>query len=548
MRGGFWGAIALVALFVPGAVAGTVAVHGDLDYELDARLEGDLSAGPGSVLTSIAPTDTAPAPRRFHLEAATLDATYFRSYTRMVSRGLPAPADLRTASIEQNEGVERRSYHDVDLTLFETTALWDVVAFAPDNLSAEFRLPRSAYDLANADPAATLLRRDVPQPRMFARDLEGPAAVVREGLRVESDDLAATVRGDFILLLYGGTFDLTATGAAERVVTGRYDEMAPRDDVPIPEPRSVNATAFLRIHDGLLTMEAGDDVVALHARTFHLLGRVAFQRATGQVTVGGETSPVPSALEGDLLLSARGAAYADAQGARFGPLTVRGTTTIPLPADASATLLAAALAAGLVGTGAAAVRWMPGPRRWFFAGLALFSMVKKDEALGMKSRGQLYEYVRSNPGTNLSDVQRVLGLGWGTTLYHVSVLERLDMLVTRRVGSRRMLFINGASRQVDPAAWNAMQNAGVRRLATDLIVPGRGLSQAEIARIIDVSPQYAGRLLRRLEGLGLVAADAAAGRRTYVGTPLLSELAQRASLLPRPVEAPALVVAAPLNA
>jgi predicted transcriptional regulator len=196
-----------------------------------------------------------------------------------------------------------------------------------------------------------------------------------------------------------------------------------------------------------------------------------------------------------------------------------------------------------VTAGAAATRWIPGVRRWAFALLAGFSMVGKEDALEQRSRSSLYDYVRANPGTTLSDVQRDVGLGWGTAVYHVSVLERLGMLVTKRVGSKRLLFVQGASRLVDPRALGLMQNPSVRQLALTLLQPGRVVTQAEIAQALDCSPQYAGRLLRKMTSVSLVMPAGETGRRAYQATPMMPEVARRAGLPPTP-PAPEAVAAA----
>lgn len=57
-----------------------------------------------------------------------------------------------------------------------------------------------------------------------------------------------------------------------------------------------------------------------------------------------------------------------------------------------------------------------------------------DDALEQESRRRIFEFVTAHPGTHMREIQRRVGMSAGTLEYHLHVLTREQLLVTRRQG------------------------------------------------------------------------------------------------------------------
>lgn len=529
-------ALLLLLLLWPVAAAEEPApLEAELDYQLAARIDGSVRAPVGGILGSMAGSAGPPNVGAFRLEAAAAEAQFVRT----TEGGLPDPTPLLPAPVS-NLGMgkgstsETRNYTQPLLTLVEIGALWNVVAFHNPNLGQEvsFAFPDATYGLGNAEKSETLVAADVPQPPSLAQALEAAQAGAAGRLKLTGDHVQAEVHGDFYLLLYGGVFQVETPSLTERIVTGRYEEPTPAGPASLPINQVVNQTVLLRVFDGVLVWENRGEGLNMYAPRFQVAGRLQFDRATGTLAWPDSTTQARAdavLLEGDLIVEPRGAAYLDEAGAPFGPVAIRGLAYAPRSGGpgVGALALAFALGAAAAATAMGAVRWIPGAGGWFFGLVAGFSMVGREDALRQASRSHVYEHVRQNPGVTLSAAQRTLGLGWGTTRYHVAVLERVGLLVTKRAGAKRFLFVNGAARRIQAEAWSALQNPSVRQLLDTGLDLAAGVSQPDVARRLDCTPQYAGRILRRLEEVGLLERRSEGRRGVYRATALLRDLEPR---------------------
>lgn len=64
-----------------------------------------------------------------------------------------------------------------------------------------------------------------------------------------------------------------------------------------------------------------------------------------------------------------------------------------------------------------------------------------DEVLELETRRRIYAAVGRDPGSSARDVQRVLGLGWGETSYHLDRLVDAQLLRRERSPNRDFYFV-----------------------------------------------------------------------------------------------------------
>lgn len=526
----------LLALTPSASAASLMPVHGDVDYLETGRVEGFVVSDLGFVLHSGATPEGEPTLRQFLFRAQQVDVLTVRDYEDRYYLDGPVPVDMGSTLNNLGSGPSgdvQEVLTGVSIKIVSTTPEWDFLLFsprgeAPTTEGAEFRaLGAGAYSMANSAAGSSILGAEVPRSAALRTCLAGADVTDADQLRLSSRFLSSEVRGTFNLLLYGASFRADTEQGAREFVTGRHT-VTETGPLGVPVEREVNDALLLRVRGGSFRLLHEGPGLDVYAPQFLVRGRLLLADATGTLAWQSGPSRIERSalqLEGELRLAALGAPRPDGEGQSYGPLRIHGQV-VGAPGPQASPLLPMAAAAA-VGVGAAALGFVPGVRRLLFAFVGLFSMVGKEEALHHAARNQLLEHVRTNPGLTLSAAQRELGLGWGTIGYHVAVLERLGLLVTKRAGGKRLLFAQGQSRLADPRVWGALQNPSARLLYDAHFQHGEPLTATRAAQTLACTSQYAGRLLRRLASVGLVEARGNPHRALYAPTALLLDLGGR---------------------
>jgi len=143
--------------------------------------------------------------------------------------------------------------------------------------------------------------------------------------------------------------------------------------------------------------------------------------------------------------------------------------------------------------------------------LPLFNRIRRDRVLDHFVRGQIFEYVRSNPGVHYNLIMNRLHLGNGQVSHHLRTLEMQGFLRSNREGMYRLFY---------PVDVKADGREGMRMSALQLriletLVATPRLSQSEIAVQVGVSQQAVSYNLTVLMELGFLTAGAENGTRRY---------------------------------
>lgn len=157
---------------------------------------------------------------------------------------------------------------------------------------------------------------------------------------------------------------------------------------------------------------------------------------------------------------------------------------------------------------AAAVALALGALAWFWPSLKhvatrmlvapLFAHVGRAEVFENGVRERIFGLVRDEAGISASELSAKSGVSWGTTIYHLDVLEQNQMVVSVKDGRYRRYFANGAG-SAEKQIVSALRNPVSARVAEHVRnVPG--LSQKDLASQTGLSPQalhwHANRLLK----------------------------------------------------
>lgn len=250
----------------------------------------------------------------------------------------------------------------------------------------------------------------------------------------------------------------------------------------------------------------------LAAPDFHLelSGRAQFYNALGSISVGGlphEAKDATMTLHGHPTLKPVASDGAQRMTTRVGgdvaTASVGGvaddgwTWTLDVPATF-------AFAAGLSAVAAAAWAWpllkLKGTQWLLFP---LYARLKKEDVLENPLRDDILVVVQGSPGISASELGRRLECGWGTLVYHLTVLERMQLISSAREGRHKRFFVQGRINYSDKGAVGLLANPSARTLL-DAIRERPGLIQRDLGRLLGLSPGTVAWHVDRLEEAGLV--------------------------------------------
>ena len=133
--------------------------------------------------------------------------------------------------------------------------------------------------------------------------------------------------------------------------------------------------------------------------------------------------------------------------------------------------------------------------------LPLPSRIQKEDVLDQFVRGQIYGFIKTNPGAHYNQILRQVGVKNGTLSYHLGVLEKTELIQSRREGLKYRAFY--------PTGMNFPKSERFRltELQIEIIRFIRsqpGLTQKEIARVLDRKPQTINYNIKVLDQAGLI--------------------------------------------
>ena len=148
--------------------------------------------------------------------------------------------------------------------------------------------------------------------------------------------------------------------------------------------------------------------------------------------------------------------------------------TISVPAFSWGVLIISALALGTE----------PGKYAFFqLFFVPLYSRIKKDAVLDNFTRGMIYGFIMSHPGVHYNFIKQKLGLNNGSIVYHLTVLERQELIKSERVGLYKRFYPMGRT----------LSETGIMELnetqhgMLELVRENPGMTQRELAERLNLS-------------------------------------------------------------
>ncbi len=142
--------------------------------------------------------------------------------------------------------------------------------------------------------------------------------------------------------------------------------------------------------------------------------------------------------------------------------------------------------------------------------LPFYSRIQKEDVLDQFVRGQIYGFIKTNPGVHYNQILRKVGVKNGTLSYHLGVLEKTELIQSRREGLKYRVFY--------PTGMNFPKSERFRLTdfqiqIIDSLKKHPGLTQKELARLLGQKPQTINYNIKVLDQAGLVSVEKK-GRKT----------------------------------
>jgi len=139
--------------------------------------------------------------------------------------------------------------------------------------------------------------------------------------------------------------------------------------------------------------------------------------------------------------------------------------------------------------------------------MPLFTRLKKKEVLNQFTRGQIYGYIKANPGVHLTAIKENLGLANGVLAYHLKVLIREEFIVARREGGYKRFYPRDMKVPRKRVHFTRLQLDIVERLSMH-----PGTTQATLARMLGESKQVINYNVGVLVAAGVIRVERAGSK------------------------------------
>jgi uncharacterized membrane protein/DNA-binding MarR family transcriptional regulator len=152
-------------------------------------------------------------------------------------------------------------------------------------------------------------------------------------------------------------------------------------------------------------------------------------------------------------------------------------------------VLVAAAGGGIILIVVAAVGGGTETGRYWLLGLLfipLYTKIKKDDVLDHFLRGQVYGYIKANPGEHYNSIKKALSLKNGTLVYHLKTLEREEFIKSIADG-RFKRFYPKEMKVPEPSDELVLRMNHIQHEILRIIRENAGITQKEIAAKIGLS-------------------------------------------------------------
>lgn len=178
----------------------------------------------------------------------------------------------------------------------------------------------------------------------------------------------------------------------------------------------------------------------------------------------------------------------------------------------SDSLTTTAVAGGLFGAILAAINATElGRYKFLCLFVPLYTKLKKEEVLDHYVRGKIHGYVLANPGDHYSSIRSALELTNSSLAYHLRVLEKEELIKSRRDGMYKRFYPKGAKLPDDGGS----PFSPIQERIVEVIRETPGICQKDIASLLGVSSSTVSYHITKLVRRGLITSKRRGMRTAY---------------------------------
>jgi predicted transcriptional regulator len=133
--------------------------------------------------------------------------------------------------------------------------------------------------------------------------------------------------------------------------------------------------------------------------------------------------------------------------------------------------------------------------------IPMYTRIQKEDVLDQFVRGQIFGYIKTNPGVHYNQIRRGIDVKNGTLSYHLSVLEKTELIKSRREGVRYRAFYPTNMRFPKEQRFRLTE---FQIKIIDVIKENAGINQKQIAKKLGKKPQTINYNIKVLEQADLI--------------------------------------------
>jgi DNA-binding MarR family transcriptional regulator len=130
--------------------------------------------------------------------------------------------------------------------------------------------------------------------------------------------------------------------------------------------------------------------------------------------------------------------------------------------------------------------------------IPLYMKLKKEDILEHYDRGRVYQYIELNPGENYNSIKKAMDLKNGTLSYHLSVLEKTEIIKSQKDGMYKRFYPQEAKIPENNGSELTEVQTRIVNCVTDL----PGIMQKELASMLGLRQSTISYQLTNLESKG----------------------------------------------
>ncbi len=119
----------------------------------------------------------------------------------------------------------------------------------------------------------------------------------------------------------------------------------------------------------------------------------------------------------------------------------------------------------------------------------------------LEPRKKVYESIRDNPGAHLRQIDRMVDISLGTIRYHLRVLEKRSLIVSRKEGKYKRFYVRGTIDSSDKDRLAVLRKELPRTIIL-FLMEYPGSTHKDMSEVIDVASStlsYHLKMLRKKE-------------------------------------------------